>query len=148
MTAKRWYAQSGVRDEVDRQKGNGEVFTPEHVGLQMVDMVLERDPLLIQGNFLDPSCGNGNLLISVMKRKIKARIHPYDALWAIYGIEIDNDNVIDCQRRLIEFTMSQVDDVCSRAICEELMITVPGSSHPRIVCHETLSWDVDNWKPM
>ena len=55
---RRWYATGGV----ERQKITGEVFTPEHVGLDMLSLLMDHDPGLITGTFLDPSCGDGRFV--------------------------------------------------------------------------------------
>lgn len=144
MIERRWYAQEGV----DRTKQNGEVFTPIEIGVEMVHMVISLDTSLIHGNFLDPSCGDGNLLLCVLATKIENGIHPYEALKTIYGIEIEEDNARDCRERLAKYAASELDgtkDTLNR--CREILNTSPDSIYSRITCHDTLTWDVENWKP-
>ena len=50
--------------------------------------------------FLDSSCGGGNFLVEILKRKMDNSISHLDALKSIYGIEIHQPNVDECKRRL------------------------------------------------
>jgi hypothetical protein len=145
----RWYSSQGV----ERKKLTGEVFTPEIMGDEMLDLVLARDPMLIRGNYLDPSCGDGNLLLCVLKRKIKSGIHPHHALESLYGIELMEDNVVLCRQRLAEHAARTLykddgDYEVILNICLEIVNSSQDSSYPRIVCHDTLSWSVEHWQPM
>jgi hypothetical protein len=137
---RRWYATGGV----ERQKITGEVFTPEHVGLDMLSLLMDHDPGLITGTFLDPSCGDGNLLVCVLKLKIGVGITPHQALESLYGIELMEDNVVRCRQRLVDYAVEHGGDV------EHCLATVnrcTGSRYPRIVRADFLTWDVANWHP-
>lgn len=140
----RWYAAEGVK----REKITGEVFTPQGIGHEMLDLVLGRDPSLISGNYLDPSCGDGNLLVYVLERKLLAGLHPYQALESLYGIELIEENVQRCRERLIACAAKELPDDalddCKRIIDEP----IAGSRYSRIVCHDTLTWDVNKWRPI
>jgi len=85
----------------ERIKLNAEVFTPAH----LVNDMLDKLPLRawIRGKtFIDPACGNGNFLVAVLARKLK-RGHPLlESLQSIYGVDIMEDNVVECRRRLLE----------------------------------------------
>ena len=84
-----------------RVKELGEVFTPE----QTVNIILDNLPDNLFKNkektFIDPACGNGNFLVEVLRRKIVAGSTPLQALQTIYGIDIMNDNVNECRKRLL-----------------------------------------------
>lgn len=83
-----------------RVKQLGEVFTPPELVNEMLDKLPEEVWRDAEKTFLDNSCGNGNFLVEVLKRKIKAGHKPLYALSTIYGIDIMNDNVLECQARL------------------------------------------------
>lgn len=87
-----------------RAKKTGEVFTPPKLANQMLDK--PPDALWEPGKtFLDPACGNGNMLIHVLYRKLA--IHeqdPTEALQSIYGCDIMRDNVRECRLRLLKMT--------------------------------------------
>lgn len=83
-----------------RVKNQGEVFTPEW----LVDEMLDKLPLsLFQDptkTYLDPACGNGNILIRVLRRKIDNGSTPLQALQTTYGVDIMPDNIHECRKRL------------------------------------------------
>lgn len=98
----------------DRVKSYGEVFTPRHMVDQMLDLVseeLEDGPGFVDKTFLEPSAGDGNFLVAILERKLRAieqRIDP--ALWqqeslfalaSIYGIELLEDNHHDARAAML-----------------------------------------------
>lgn len=92
---------SGVDRERNRVKATGEVFTPtplvEEI-LDKMDQQLFADP---DKTFLDPSCGDGQFLASVLYRKLQNNISFEQALSTIYGVDIMQDNVDLCRERLL-----------------------------------------------
>jgi type I restriction-modification system DNA methylase subunit len=97
----------------ERVKKNGEVFTPEHIVKDMLSF-LEEEAWNPEKTFLDPACGNGNILIEVLKEKISHGIDPEKALSTIYGIDIMPDNIEECKTRLLKET-----DVKYKAIVDK-----------------------------
>ena len=84
-----------------RVKDSGEVFTP----IELVDDLLNKLPQDVFTNpektFIDPACGDGNFLIRVLERKIQNGSTPLQALQTTYGVDIMEDNVQACRRRLL-----------------------------------------------
>ena len=83
-----------------RVKNQGEVFTPEWLVEEMLDKLpqsLFQDPTK---TYLDPACGNGNILIRVLRRKIDNGSTPLQALQTTYGVDIMPDNIQQCRKRL------------------------------------------------
>ncbi|MFS0712255.1 DNA methyltransferase [Microbacterium sp. 2P01SA-2] len=89
----------------DRVRTYGEVFTPRHMVDQMLDLVsddLEDWPDFVDKTFLEPAAGDGNFLVAILHRKLRAvqkRLSPevwsdesLFALASIYGIELLEDN--------------------------------------------------------
>ena len=80
----------------------GEVFTPSW----LVHKLMGKMPNLLfeskTKTYLDPACGNGNILIEVLNEKIQRGSTPLQALQTIYGIDIMQDNVWECRKRLFE----------------------------------------------
>lgn len=89
----------------DRVRAYGEVFTPRHMVDQMLDLVsddLEDGPDFVDKTFLEPAAGDGNFLVAILHRKLRAierRLSPdvwadesLFALASIYGIELLEDN--------------------------------------------------------
>lgn len=92
---------SGVERERNRVKATGEVFTPT----PLVEEILDRmDPELFKDptkTFLDPASGDGQLLASVLYRKLQNGIDFETALSTIYGVDMMQDNVDLCRERLL-----------------------------------------------
>jgi len=88
-----------------RVKDAGEVFTP----IELVDEMLDKLPQDVFTNpektFIDPACGDGNFLVRVLERKIQNGSTPLQALQTTYGVDIMQDNIDDCRRRLITVAM-------------------------------------------
>jgi len=83
-----------------RIKATGEVFTPDWLVNEMLDKLppdLFTDPTR---TFIDPACGNGNILVEVIRRKIENGSTPYQALSTTYGVDIMEDNIAECRRRV------------------------------------------------
>lgn len=81
---------------------------------QMLDLVheeLETGPEFVDKTFLEPSAGDGNFLIAILSRKLRAIERRYQpefwpteslfALASIYGIEILEDNVTAAKAGLL-----------------------------------------------
>jgi len=91
----------------------GEVLTPENVVNAMLDLV-KQEAERIDSRFLEPACGTGNFLLEILSRKLKVVESRYRksqleyerysilAVSSIYGIELLEDNVQECRKRLFE----------------------------------------------
>ena len=93
----------GYRHHVidEKREANGEVFTPTELVQQILDQFPEsefRDPYK---TWIDHSCGNGQFLSEVLIRKLENGHDFEQALSTIYGVEICEENVIECRERLL-----------------------------------------------
>jgi hypothetical protein len=91
---------------------HGEVFTPAWMVDAMLDLV-KGESERINSRFLEPACGSGNFLAPVLQRKLATvqskfgssefdkRYSALIGLMCTYGIEILEDNVIECRERLL-----------------------------------------------
>ena len=89
----------------------GEVFTSEKEVNKMLNLVSE-ETRRIDSRFLEPACGDGNFLIEVLNRKLSVvkeiyhkNQHDFEkysfiAVANIYGVDIRNENVLKCRKRL------------------------------------------------
>jgi hypothetical protein len=96
----------------ERVRDHGEVFTPGWMVEEMLDLVKD-ESARIDSRILEPACGSGNFLKSVLKRKLatvqsrygksdfERRHHALFALMCIYGIELLEDNVKECRESLL-----------------------------------------------
>jgi hypothetical protein len=83
-----------------RVRERGEIFTPEWLVDEMLDKLppsLFQDPTK---TYLDPACGDGNILVRVVRRKIDNGSTPLQALQTTFGVDIMLDNVQQCRKRL------------------------------------------------
>lgn len=91
----------------------GEVLTPQWIVNAMLDLV-KQETERIDSRFLEPACGTGNFLTEILARKLRVVEKRYRksqleyeryamlAVSSIYGIDILEDNVQECRRRLFE----------------------------------------------
>lgn len=96
-----------------RVANHGEVFTPAWLVEAMLDLVKEETER-IDSRFLEPACGSGNFLVQVLRRKLAAvelkfgysdferRHYALLGLMCIYGIELLDDNIVECRANLLE----------------------------------------------
>ena len=91
-----------------RVKEFGEVYTPEHIVKQMCDYC---EPTLSDytKTALEPTCGNGNFLAEILRRKLKnaetainIKKASLQAVENIYGIDILQDNVEESRERMAQ----------------------------------------------
>lgn len=98
----------------DRVKAYGEVFTPRRMVDQMLDLVraeLETGPRFVDKTFFEPTAGDGNFLVAILQRKLRAIKRRYQpefwpteslfALASIYGVELLEDNHRAAQAALL-----------------------------------------------
>jgi len=104
-----------VKKQINTRKRvaeHGEVFTSEREVNSMLDLV-RQETERIESRFLEPACGNGNFLIEILRRKLVVVGQRYAksaleyeryailAVSSIYGIDILEDNVYECRKRLL-----------------------------------------------
>lgn len=91
----------------DRVKKHAEVYTPEWVVNDMLDMLKDEsdcDPYKdIDATFLEPAAGNGNFVVKILERKLayaKTDDEKLRALKSIYAVELLQDNVEEMKVRI------------------------------------------------
>lgn len=92
---------SGIDREELRVKTTAEIFTPTTL---VEDIINGMDPELFEDEsktFLDPSVGDGQILVSVFYRKLQNGIEFEQALSTLYGVDLMQDNVDLCRERLL-----------------------------------------------
>lgn len=133
---------SGSEELVKSRKrvaDHGEVFTPSWMVDEMLDLV-KGETERIDSRFLEPACGSGNFLKSVLARKLavvnarygksefEKRHHALFALMCIYGIELLEDNIIECRKVLldifVDFLGVEAEDTWSKAALSVLTANI------------------------
>jgi hypothetical protein len=121
---------SGVERDKLRVKQTAEVFTPTELVQEMLDKLEEQDPTLFSDSnktFLDNSCGDGQFLSEVVIRKMeRSGCSLEQALKTTYGVELMEDNVNECKKRLAGPNPTP-----------EILEIV----NKNIVCHDALTYD-------
>lgn len=105
--------ESGLTRSKQRVADHGEVFTPSWLVDAMLDLVKD-ETQRIDSRFLEPACGSGNFLVTILQRKLAAVEVKYGtsefekksygllAMMCIYGIELLSDNIDECRQNLLE----------------------------------------------
>jgi hypothetical protein len=113
LLVKSYMTQLLLTKSKDRIRDHGEVFTPDFIVNDMLDLVYQ-ETQRIESRFLEPACGDGNFLVSILLRKItvvnkiyKKNQFDYErsallAVSSVYGIDLLADNVSDAQQRLYD----------------------------------------------
>ncbi len=122
-----------------RRSETGEVFTPDSLLDEMTAMLPREIWTDSTKTFLDNSCGNGNILLYIIRKKLDNGSTYLEALSTVYGIDLMADNIEECHERIkalldernIKYDDSEVDAILKH----------------NIVCHDALDWDYENWCP-
>ena len=97
----------------ERVSQHGEVYTSIREVNNMLDLVKQETERL-DSRFLEPACGDGNFLVEILNRKLKIVQERYKksqlefernsiiATSSIYGVDILQDNAIECRERLFK----------------------------------------------
>lgn len=121
---------SGVERDKHRVKQTAEVFTPTPLVQEMLDKLEQQDSTLFSDSnktFLDNSCGDCQFLSEVIIRKMeKSNCTLVQALKTTYGVELMEDNVNECKKRLSGPNPTP-----------EILEIV----NKNIVCHDALTYD-------
>jgi hypothetical protein len=96
-----------------RVADHGEVYTGAREVKAMLDLVKDETEN-IESRFLEPACGTGNFVTEILERKLSVVNSRYRksqleyerysvlAISSIYGIDIQQDNVVKCRHRLFQ----------------------------------------------
>ena len=96
-----------------RVTDHGEVYTSRREVNAMLDLV-KQEAERIESRFLEPACGTGNFLTEILERKLCVVVSRYGksqldyeryavlAVSSVYGIDILEDNVVECRKRLFD----------------------------------------------
>jgi len=88
----------------ERVSEHGEVFTPIPVVKKMLNLIVDEwvDPEAV---FLEPTCGNGNFIIEILKKRLENKIPFRRACNTLFGMDIMADNIRECHERI--YTLAQ-----------------------------------------
>ena len=113
-----------------RVTDHGEVYTGKREVNAMLDLV-KQETERIESRFLEPACGTGNFLTEILERKLRVIETRYGksqleyernavlAVSSIYGIDILEDNVVECRKRLFDIFDQKYNSLFKEAVKEE-----------------------------
>ena len=142
---------SAVEDETlvksrQRVSDYGEVFTPGWMVEDMLNLVKDESER-IDSRFLEPACGSGNFLVSLLKRKLATVQQKYGksdfekrqyailAMMCIYGVELQQDNVQECRANLLDV----FDQFFGQSLTEDIHNAAEYILSQNIICGDALS---------
>lgn len=137
----------------------GEVYTNEREVNAMLDLVKE-EAESITSTFLEPACGNGNFLVEILNRKLMTvgrlygadidlyRTHMVEAVTSIYGVDIQQDNVVESRQRLIELCQKHFLESYGSSLSQGAIRALECILKRNIICGNTLTGLDCNGKPL
>lgn len=134
----------------ERVAEHGEVFTSEREVNAMLDLV-KHETERIESRFLEPACGDGNFLAEILRRKLDVVKQKYKkstpeyekysvlAVSSIYGVDLLDDNVHECQERLFNIWHKEYKAVCKEDAMPDCEEAVRFILHHNILCGNALT---------
>lgn len=113
-----------------RVADHGEVYTGKREVNAMLDLV-KQETDRIESRFLEPACGTGNFLTETLDRKLRIVENRYCksqleyernavlAVSSLYGIDILEDNAVECRKRLFDIFDQKYTSLFKEAAKEE-----------------------------
>jgi hypothetical protein len=145
-----------------RVRDQGEVFTADREVSAMLDLV-KQETERIESRFLEPACGNGNFLAPILERKLEVVERAYKksqleyernvlmAIGSIYGVDIMEDNVLECRERLYKIFENAYMSLYKKKSKISICISVKAILSSNIVWGDALSLktaDLKNPQPI
>ena len=142
-----------------RVADHGEVFTAEREVNAMLDLV-KQETERIDSRFLEPACGDGNFLAEIIRRKLevvkkKYKKSPNDyerfsvlAITSIYGVDILQDNVEICRKRLFDIWDKEYTAICKKEANAECRQAVEYILSHNILCGDALTMETSQQTPI
>lgn len=133
-----------------RVTDHGEVFTAKREVNAMLDLV-KPETERIDSRFLEPACGDGNFLAEILRRKLvvvkrRYRRSPIDyeknavlAASSIYGVDLLQDNVVACRKRMFAIWDKEYKAICKKEVNEDCREAVRFILSRNILCGNALS---------
>lgn len=95
---------NNINKRKQRKKVTAQCFTPVSLTNIIINKLIQLDHQILNYNkdILDPACGTGNLLLQVLRYRLKLNMNPLDSLRTLYGLDIMQDNIQECHQRLLQ----------------------------------------------
>jgi hypothetical protein len=138
-----------------RVADHGEVFTPSWMVEDMLNLV-RGESERIDSRFLEPACGSGNFLKVVLQRKLSTVQSRYGksefelnhyalfGLMCIYGIELLEDNVVECRKNLLDIFSAKLKSDAESIWCRAALVVL----NANIIHGDALTLKTPNGEPI
>jgi hypothetical protein len=142
-----------------RVSDHGEVYTAKREVNAMLDLV-KQETERIDSRFLEPACGTGNFLAEVLERKLRVVESRYGknqleyerysvlAISSIYGIDLLEDNVVECRSRLFGIFSDKYEKLYKEDVKEECKKTIKYLLGRNIVYGDALTLNTAGENPV
>ncbi len=142
----------------ERVLRHGEVFTAEKEVEAMLDLV-KKESFRIETTFLEPSCGTGNFLVEILRRKLltakKERTRQKEweraalqSLSSIYGIELMADTAKISRKRLFEIFEKEYRELFADSFQGKILQAANFILQKNIITGDTLKMKTTKGKPI
>lgn len=124
-----------------------EFFTPPVLVKHMCDKISEEDWSDLDKTFLEPSLGNGNFVVEILRRRLtycKTEDDVYKVLGNIYGTELMQDNVEEAKQRILMILLRYSSDHDMDLKDKKIMEILDNN----LVCTDFFTWNFEEWRPM
>jgi hypothetical protein len=147
-----------IKDK-DRVKNFGEVYTHQREVNAMLDMI--KDEIgNINSRVLEPSVGTGNFLIEILKRRLdiienkcqnnqyKYEYYNFIAISTIYGVDIQEDNILECRQRLFKYFLNNYNYLFVEKVSQNFINSIRYILQENIIHSNTLEGNffVPEWE--
>lgn len=122
----------GIKSK-DRVNKFGEVFTPENIVRDMINLIPKETRENIDAKWLEPACGNGNFLVAILEDKLKLAeemgaedydLNVFRAVASIYGIDIQADNIKESIYRMAKIINNRYEEFTGQVMGKALGDTI------------------------
>lgn len=122
------------------RKKLGQVWTPYCIVERMMNKMSIDTWTDCSKTILEPTMGTGNIVISVLYRRIvEYKQDPVAAISTIFGIEMDPKTYEHCINRIRTFMKQFCDDTDMEFVEETLKYN--------FVCYDFFKWNLGKWRP-
>jgi len=151
-----------INDQIKSRKritDHAEVFTNQREVNAMLDLV-KHETERIDSRFLEPACGSGNFLVEILNRKLKILKQKYKSsqydyelysvmvISSIYGIDLLQDNVEECRKRLFEIFLKEYQSIFKKNINEGFLEILKIILEKNIICGDALTMKDNKGEPI
>ena len=136
----------------------GEVYTDIEQVKAMLDLIPD-DNMEIGTTYLEPAMGNGNFLEEILARKLRkviseakstqdVRLNILRSIASIYGVDIQEDNVIEARDRMTAYLDSKLLELYGLPMDRQLSAAVRKILAKNFICGDTLECTASTGDPL